>query len=772
VRLDENHRMKVACVLAALMLLAPRLVRADQSITVDGAGAGAVFDGVGAISGGGGNTRLLIDYPEPQRSQILDVLFKPGNGAALQMLKVEIGGDTNSTDGSEPTHEHTRGDANYDRGYEWWLMTEAKKRNPAIKIAALAWGAPGWVGSTFWTKDTITYLVDWLKNAQSRHGITVDAIGGWNEKHHDAAWYEDFKAALVASNLTTKVVADDSVGWGMADAMVADPALAKAVDIVGSHYPCVYHSPMTTCSSTPNALATGKPLWASENGSEDYNKGGAAVARAINRGYIDAHMTAYLNWPLIAAIYPNLDYASVGLMVANSPWSGHYELGTTVWASAHTTQVTAPGWRYVDAACGYFAGDRTNGSYVTLRAPSGGDYSVVVETTTATAPQTLDIKLTGGVSTGAVHVWASNFTSNDLTGYFVRQPDLMPAGGGYRFTAQPGWVYSLTTTAVAGHGAASASPPQRPLPLPYADDFNSYPVGKLAKLVSDMQGSFETVACSGGRPGICLRQMTEQEPVRWSSGNLPYAVIGDVGWRDYVVEARVLLEKPGAASLLARVSKIKHAQFTGYVFSVADDGAWSIALSDTGGTRNILSSGKGQPLGVNQWHRLGLAAAADKLTGTVDGQMVGSVTMAAVTSGLAGIGTGAYVAAQFDDLAITAMGGGSNDDAGVSDGPAMVADAAVVDEPDGGVDGAAAAPDAGRMAAVDAAAVAQPGDDEPKPMGARQGGRGGCAVGGTPAPAALVGVVVAVWVSRRLRYPRHIRQTPLVEAEDGRDLIP
>ena len=44
--------------------------------------AGRTFDGVGAISGGGGNSRLLIDYPEPQRSQILDYLFKPGYGAA------------------------------------------------------------------------------------------------------------------------------------------------------------------------------------------------------------------------------------------------------------------------------------------------------------------------------------------------------------------------------------------------------------------------------------------------------------------------------------------------------------------------------------------------------------------------------------------------------------------------------------------------------------------------------------------------------------------
>ncbi|MDQ1654236.1 MAG: hypothetical protein QOI35_3436, partial [Cryptosporangiaceae bacterium] len=54
---------------------------AVTSITVDGTSPGRTFDGVGAISGGGGNSRLLIDYPEPQRTQLLDYLFKPGYGA-------------------------------------------------------------------------------------------------------------------------------------------------------------------------------------------------------------------------------------------------------------------------------------------------------------------------------------------------------------------------------------------------------------------------------------------------------------------------------------------------------------------------------------------------------------------------------------------------------------------------------------------------------------------------------------------------------------------
>ena len=67
---------------------------------------------MGAVSGGGGTSVLLHDYVEPQRSQILDYLFKPNYGAGIQELYVEIGGDGNSTQGSEPSHEHTSTDKN------------------------------------------------------------------------------------------------------------------------------------------------------------------------------------------------------------------------------------------------------------------------------------------------------------------------------------------------------------------------------------------------------------------------------------------------------------------------------------------------------------------------------------------------------------------------------------------------------------------------------------------------------------------------------------
>ena len=72
--------------LAMLCLGWGGIALADQTITVDGTGSGRTYEGIGAVSGGGATSVLLRDYIEPQRSQILDYLFKPNFGAGLQEL--------------------------------------------------------------------------------------------------------------------------------------------------------------------------------------------------------------------------------------------------------------------------------------------------------------------------------------------------------------------------------------------------------------------------------------------------------------------------------------------------------------------------------------------------------------------------------------------------------------------------------------------------------------------------------------------------------------
>jgi hypothetical protein len=86
-----------------------RIASRWATVNIDGADPGPAFQGIGAISGGGGNSRLLIDYPLGERAQILDYLFSPHFGAALQMLKLEIGGGGFSSDRSEPSVETAKG---------------------------------------------------------------------------------------------------------------------------------------------------------------------------------------------------------------------------------------------------------------------------------------------------------------------------------------------------------------------------------------------------------------------------------------------------------------------------------------------------------------------------------------------------------------------------------------------------------------------------------------------------------------------------------------
>ena len=65
-----------------------------------------------------------------------------------------------------------------------------------------------------------------------------------------------------------------------------------------------------------------------------------------------------------------------------------------------------------------------------------------------------------------VHVWSTNVKSDNPADHFVHSADLIPAGGAYSLTVQPGYVYSITTTTGQAKGAAT-SPGQGTLPLPY-----------------------------------------------------------------------------------------------------------------------------------------------------------------------------------------------------------------------------------------------------------------------------------------------------------------
>lgn len=624
-------------ILATLLALASvRLAPAQTVIVLDRNAEGRTFDGLGAVSAGA-SSRLLIDYPEPQRSQILDYLFKPGYGAALQHLKVEIGGEVNSTDGTEPTHMRTATDENYQRGYEWWLMKEAKARNPDIILDCLAWGAPGWIGNgNYWSQDMADYVVKFIKGAKTHHNLDIEYTGIRNETGNDTNWIVTLRNTLNANALTNvKIVAGDEWGgsWNVVNAMLANPAVYNAVYAVGAHY--------SQNQSPPAAQSLGKPIWSSEdNGSTDSWPGALAAAARFNRNYIIGKMTKTEVWSPITSYYDNLPAPNSGFMRANTPWSGSYYVAPGIWIVAHTTQFAAPGWKYLESGASALLPG--GGSIVTLKSTNNTDYSIVLETSGASSNQPVQFRLTNGLSTAAVRVWRTIEASQ-----FQLLTTLTPVAGVFSYTVQPNAVYTFTTTTGQGKGNAVA-PAAQPLALPYQDDFESYATNTTPKYLCDQAGTFEVVPRGDGA-GQCLRQVLPQVGIRWMDEFSPYTLMGESGWKDYDVSSEVFIETNGFAFVMGRIGGIagwSDVRPPGYWLKVdSAAGRWELRT-----VSNVLASGN-MAIAANQWHRLRLSMVGDSIRAWVNNVQVAEVTDATHTSGLAAIGCG-WHHARFDNFAI------------------------------------------------------------------------------------------------------------------------
>ncbi len=664
----KAHRLSDRNAIGLLARISPILLMAicfaavsgksqQVSVVLDGNSPGRVFDGFGAVSAGA-SSRLLIDYPEPQRSQILDYLFKPGYGAALQHLKVEIGADVNSTDGSEPSHMRAASDHDATRGYEWWLMAEAHKRNPNIVLEILPWGAPRWVAPDAAGKETLyshkmaEYVVDFIHTAKREYSLDIAYTGIWNERDFDIAYVKDLHNLIQANHLATRIACCDG-DWSIAGDVLRDPELAADIDVIGAHYPRDEKGNITT---TDAARKTGKPLWSSEdqpNGgggpfvNRDWPVGGRILAHIYNQNYLQGSLTSTEIWSPVTSYYDNLAAPNSGLMYANTPWSGHYDVQSTIWVTAHTTQFAQPGWQYLDSGSGNLP---EKGSYVALRSNDRKNWSVVLETIEAKRPQTVSFRLTDGLAATQVHIWETNSTH-----IFEHVATLTPVGGVFEYTFEPESLYSLTTT--TGQGKGTVQPPvAAPFPFPYTDDFEQTPLNHTPKYLSDQDGAFEARHCDG-RTGQCLEQVISAKPIAWAQTPDPFTVAGDSNWTDYSVAADVHFLSGAPAAIAGRVDSAnvfeddKSRWPSGYVLRLKPDGAWE--LLSTGYNKPVLNLSSGSTaLDRNKWHHLELRFRGQQIMASLDGVPLASIIDSAHAHGMIALGT-EWDRIQFDNLSVT-----------------------------------------------------------------------------------------------------------------------
>jgi galactosylceramidase len=647
----------------------------NQTLVLDGRVPGKIFEGVGAVSGGGATSVLLKDYPEPQRSQILDILFKPKFAASMQTLYVEVGSDGNSTQGTEPTHMRSRNDENYRRGYEWWLMAEARRRNPALTLDACAWGCPGWIGNgNYWSQDMCDYYVKWIKGLKAVYGLELDAIGCRNERGSVTWWAKAFRKTLDENGLNhVRIHAFDNPGnqymWDWIPELNQDKDLADAIAILGNH--CLPGMPMPA-SVRETAERLGKPIWDTEEhvyneGENHYRDEFACALGAVhlfNANYIEDGATKIVNWYLCGSTYPiEPYYDQPPALFASSPWSGHYTLKPIIWSYAHYGQFTRIGWRYVNGGCVKLSG---GGTAVTLKSDRG-DYSVIVETAGAASPQTETFRVGGGLSLHALCVWR---TTRDEP--FVRQADIVPAKDGtFTCTFEPDAIYSLSTTRGQQKGVFADVPDDKPFPFPYFENFDHYShpkqFGYLPHYTADICGMFEIVE-RPDQTGKCLRQVVDHKVQSWAPEWKPYTILGDAQWTDYEISADIFFDDGGWAGVMGRLNATGNGwdgDPNGYYARLNADGhcALYIANQRLQGTRDQqLASGEVKAWSTNGWHNVKLRFEGSKITMLVDDAAVVSAEDGTFPQGMAGLITGgdgdARNTALFDNLLICRVNGG------------------------------------------------------------------------------------------------------------------
>nr|XP_046164307.1 galactocerebrosidase isoform X1 [Oncorhynchus gorbuscha] len=659
---------KLSFAIALCFSLCFDLCIAESYVLDDKIGLGRTFDGIGGLSGGGATSRLLVNYAEPYRSQILDYLFKPNFGASLQILKVEIGGDAQTTDGTEPSHMHYENDENFFRGYEWWLMREAKKRNPNITLIGLPWAFPGWVGhGKNWPYDfpdiTASYVVSWILGAEQYHDLNIDYVGIWNERNFDSKYIKLLRYTLDKSGLErVRIIASDNLWQPITYSLCVDQELADAVDVIGAHYPGT--------TTVMEALKTQKKLWSSEDYSTFNDEvGGGCWARILNQNYVNGLMTATISWNLVASYYEDLPFGRDGLMTAEEPWTGNYVVESPIWITAHTTQFSQPGWTYLQTVGHLVHG----GSYVALT-DSKGNLTVVIETMTHdhsvcirppllpfnVTAQNVTFQLKGSfASIKELQVWQSKFDFKTKKPFFFKKlSPLKIYDGSFTLSLDVDEVYTLTTISTGQKGTYPDPPASGPFPKLYFDDFNvANPSFSEAPYFADQTGVFEYYInlTDPGPHVFTLRQVVTQMPVTWATdADQTISVIGDYKWQNLTVMCDVFMEtvKTGGVFIAARVDKGGQSvrSTKGVFFWVFADGSYKVTNDLVGKT--VLAEGLSGTRAYG-WHTLTLTVEGEYATGLLNGYPLWKdAVVLGPKNGWAAIGTHSFELAQFDNFAV------------------------------------------------------------------------------------------------------------------------
>lgn len=339
-------------------------------------------------------------------------------------------------------------------------------------------------------------------------------------------------------------------------------------------------------------------------------------------------------------------------MLADTPWSGYYEVLPPIWALAHINQFASPGWKYLDSGCKWWAreGNLNEGlSMISLKSPETNDYSIIFETMDAKEPQTLQIKLSNDLSSKDLSVFRSVFNQEE----FIQQADMMVKNRGFEITVQPNSIYSLTTTRGQRKGIPEHKiPVKAEQPQNYFNDFESQDLNSSARYFSDQHGTFEVLQ-RPNQNGKCLKQISTIPGICWRCDiKSPLSVNGDLNWRNYRFSADFMIPDSGKVFLVGRKNNLStHGDFpyAGYALQIQSGGNWELKA---GNGKSLASGVLKDP--VNKWHSAEMVFNNDFIEVIVDKKIKAKVKDSTYDKGVIAIGT-SWNEAYFDNIKISGI---------------------------------------------------------------------------------------------------------------------
>lgn len=341
--------------------------------TMDGFGASASFH----------QAFVLQQFPEPQRSQILDLLFSTEKGAGLSIVRNDVGeGGTWGvpTNGPTPTIEPAQGH------WQWkgdedqiWFMREAKKRGCPRNLSTV-WSPPAWMKTNNdvcnggelkpeFYRAYAEYLSAYVRGYKRHHGIDIYAISPTNEpnitaKYSSCRWTGEQLLALTRDHIAPvfkrdRVKAKYLLGeWGYWAEDPYAPSLAdrKArarVDIAASH--AYVHSgnkgfaPVAERTGGMKAArAAGKPIWQTEiscfdNAGNDIHDA-LYWAKVLHTHVVENQVSAWLYWWAICG------YPGRGSLIPLDTKAGTFVAAKRLFALGQWSRFVRPGYKRVTTA--------------------------------------------------------------------------------------------------------------------------------------------------------------------------------------------------------------------------------------------------------------------------------------------------------------------------------------------------------------------------------------------------------------------------------------